>query len=158
MDCPFCEPPQERVFYQDDLILCLWDAFPVSEGHALVITRRHVVTWFDASPEEQAAVMRGVEVARAAISKRHAPDGFNIGSPKNSATMYSPPPAATRCRPNSTAHIRACAQSDTSKASPPSSSMAWAVRVGGKVGRLFIKGAISGRSEILGSLPEPVGR
>ena len=79
MDCPFCELPQERVFYQDDLICCLWDAFPVSEGHALVITRRHVATWFDASLDEQAAVMRGVEIARAEISKRHVPDGFNIG-------------------------------------------------------------------------------
>jgi diadenosine tetraphosphate (Ap4A) HIT family hydrolase len=79
MDCPFDDPPQERVFYRDNLICCLWDAYPVSEGHALVITRRHVATWFDASPEEQAAVMRGVEVARAEISKRHAPDGFNVG-------------------------------------------------------------------------------
>src|SRR6056297_620262 len=79
MDCPFCELPQERVFYQDDLILCLWDAFPVSEGHALVITRRHVATWFDASEQEQAALVRGIEIARREIEKASQPDGYNVG-------------------------------------------------------------------------------
>ena len=79
MDCPFCEPPQERVFYQDDLILCLWDAFPVSEGHALVITRRHVATWFDASPEEQAAITKGIEISRQEIEKTRKPDGYTVG-------------------------------------------------------------------------------
>ncbi|NHA14137.1 HIT family protein [Thioalkalivibrio sp. XN279] len=79
MDCPFCEPSQERVFYQDDLICCLWDAFPVSDGHALVITRRHVPTWFEATPEEQAAVTRGIEIARQEIEKTRQPDGYNVG-------------------------------------------------------------------------------
>jgi ATP adenylyltransferase len=67
------------VFYEDELVLGLWDAYPVSEGHALVITRRHVATWFDASAEEQAALMRGVEVARAEIEKARKPDGYNVG-------------------------------------------------------------------------------
>ena len=79
MDCPFCELPQERVFYQDDLICCLWDAFPVSDGHALVIARRHVATWFEANVEEQAAVMRGIEIARTEIEKTRQPDGYNVG-------------------------------------------------------------------------------
>jgi diadenosine tetraphosphate (Ap4A) HIT family hydrolase len=67
------------VFYEDALVLGLWDAYPVSEGHALVVTRRHVATWFDASPEERAAVMRGVEIARAEIEKARKPDGYNVG-------------------------------------------------------------------------------
>jgi diadenosine tetraphosphate (Ap4A) HIT family hydrolase len=37
MDCPFCDPPRDRVFYEDALVLGLWDAYPVSEGHALVM-------------------------------------------------------------------------------------------------------------------------
>ncbi len=47
MDCPFCDLPKDRVFYEDELVLCLWDAYPVSEGHALVITRRHVSVWIN---------------------------------------------------------------------------------------------------------------
>ena len=79
MDCPFCDPPKDWVFYEDELVLGLWDAYPVSEGHALVVTRRHVATWFDASAEEQAAVMRGVDIARAEIEKTRKPDGYNVG-------------------------------------------------------------------------------
>lgn len=79
MDCPFCDLPKDRVFYEDELVLCLWDAYPVSEGHALVITRRHVATWFDATAEEQVAVMQAVQNARTEIEKSCRPDGYNVG-------------------------------------------------------------------------------
>jgi ATP adenylyltransferase len=78
--CPFCElEDSERVFFYDNLIRVFWDGFPVSPGHALVVPRRHVVGWFDATPEERAALVHGLDIARAAILERYAPDGFNIG-------------------------------------------------------------------------------
>jgi diadenosine tetraphosphate (Ap4A) HIT family hydrolase len=79
MDCPFCDPPSDRVFHEDALVRCLWDAYPVSEGHALVITRRHVATWFDASAAEQAALVQGIEIARQAVERSFQPDGYNVG-------------------------------------------------------------------------------
>jgi diadenosine tetraphosphate (Ap4A) HIT family hydrolase len=79
MDCPFCDPPSDRVFHEDALVRCLWDAYPVSEGHALVITRRHVATWFEATRKEQAALVRGIEQARQKIEKSLSPDGYNVG-------------------------------------------------------------------------------
>lgn len=55
--CPFCDPrPAERIFYEDELIWGLWDGFPVSPGHALIVPRRHVATWFDATAEEGASL------------------------------------------------------------------------------------------------------
>lgn len=51
----------------------------MSPGHALVTPRRHVAGWFDASPEEQAALMRSLDIARAKILTLYEPDGFNIG-------------------------------------------------------------------------------
>jgi hypothetical protein len=30
MECPFDNPPPDRVFHEDELIVCLWDAFLVS--------------------------------------------------------------------------------------------------------------------------------
>jgi diadenosine tetraphosphate (Ap4A) HIT family hydrolase len=78
--CPFCElEGSERVFFEDSLVRALWDGFPISPGHALVVPRRHVAGWFDATPDEHAALARGLEAARAAVLERHAPDGFNIG-------------------------------------------------------------------------------
>ena len=77
--CPFCNPDQEKVFYRGERVIGLWDAFPVSPGHALLVPRRHIAEWFAASPEEQAELMRAVGVARAAIETEHQPDGYNIG-------------------------------------------------------------------------------
>jgi diadenosine tetraphosphate (Ap4A) HIT family hydrolase len=38
-----------------------------------------VASWFDATAEEQAALLAAVEIARSAILEDHSPDGFNIG-------------------------------------------------------------------------------
>ncbi len=77
--CPFCHPDPSRVFYEGNLVLGLWDGFPVSEGHALLIPRRHVPTWFDATPEERMELMGAIDIVRKNILDRFAPDGFNLG-------------------------------------------------------------------------------
>jgi superfamily II DNA or RNA helicase/HKD family nuclease/diadenosine tetraphosphate (Ap4A) HIT family hydrolase len=77
--CPFCNADPGRIFFESDLVFGLWDAFPVSDGHALLVTRRHVTSWFDATPNERLALTEGVEAVRRAIVQRPPPDGFNIG-------------------------------------------------------------------------------
>lgn len=89
MDCPFDDPPADRIFHEDELIRCIWDAFPVSEAHALVITRRHVATWFDSTSEEQAAIVRGIEIARREIENLMKPDGWNVGFNAGAAAALS---------------------------------------------------------------------
>lgn len=78
-NCPFCQPSPERTFHEDPLVLGLWDSFPVSPGHALLVPRRHTPTWFDATAAEQQELAAAVETARDAILARHRPDGFNVG-------------------------------------------------------------------------------
>jgi ATP adenylyltransferase len=77
--CPFCHPEPAWVFHEGERVLALWDAFPASPGHALVVPRRHVAGWFDATREEQRELLEAVDVARARIEASHAPDGYNIG-------------------------------------------------------------------------------
>lgn len=60
-------------------MLGLWDAFPLAPGHALLVTRRHVADWFDATDAERVALVRALDVARAIVVESYAPDGFNIG-------------------------------------------------------------------------------
>jgi diadenosine tetraphosphate (Ap4A) HIT family hydrolase len=77
--CPFCTSTPDRVFHEGMLIRGLWDGFPVSNGHALLVTRRHVPTWFDATDAERSELMASVAIARRAIEASRQPDGFNIG-------------------------------------------------------------------------------
>ena len=77
--CPFCDPQADRLFHAGRLVLGLWDQFPVSPGHALIIPRRHVGSWFEATDEERSEMMAVVAQARAAIEQIHQPDGYNLG-------------------------------------------------------------------------------
>ena len=77
--CPFCTLPGDQLFHRGRLVLGLWDQFPVSPGHALVIPRRHVASWFEATDEERIELMSVVADARAAIERIHQPDGYNLG-------------------------------------------------------------------------------
>ena len=77
--CPFCAPPAHRVAFETEGTRALWDAFPVSPGHLLVIPKRHVATWYDAEPEERNELTNALDRARDVIQERHQPDGFNIG-------------------------------------------------------------------------------
>lgn len=66
-------------------------AYPVSPGHALLVTKRHVSDWFAATPEELRELTDAVGLARAAILRRHSPDGFNIGSNVGAAAGQTVP-------------------------------------------------------------------
>nr|WP_153822551.1 DEAD/DEAH box helicase family protein [Polyangium spumosum] len=55
------------------------DLYPVSPGHTLVIPRRLIATWFDATPEEQAAIFQLVDEVKRKIDAELSPDGYNIG-------------------------------------------------------------------------------
>jgi len=68
---PFCFPAEGRIAFEDRLTRAFWDAFPVSEGHLLIVPRRHVPTWFDASEEERAAITRAIDRGRELIESRH---------------------------------------------------------------------------------------
>ena len=79
MNCPFCEPDEKRIAYRGSGFTCLWDGFPVSEGHILVVPHRHIASWFEATNEEQISLLQGVAIARQQIQDRYSPEGFNIG-------------------------------------------------------------------------------
>ena len=67
------------MFYRDPLVIGLWDGFPVTPGHVLLIPTRHVENWFEATIEERIALARAIDVARHAIESSFGADGYNIG-------------------------------------------------------------------------------
>ena len=80
-ESPFLNVAESQWLCSNALAFAISDGFPVSPGHTLVTTRRVVDTWFNATDEEQAAMMALVtEVKRrldAMLNPR--PDGYNVG-------------------------------------------------------------------------------
>lgn len=77
--CPFCRPRAVAVVREASLVLAVTDGFPVSEGHTLVVPRRHVASLFDLNEDEQAAIWAMVGDIRSELAVRLAPQGFNVG-------------------------------------------------------------------------------
>jgi diadenosine tetraphosphate (Ap4A) HIT family hydrolase len=78
-DCPFCHLEKTRIRVESEFAVAFLDGFPVTEGHTLVIPKRHVTSLFELSDEEQAAVWKLVAQVRATLIAELRPDGFNIG-------------------------------------------------------------------------------
>lgn len=77
--CPFCSPAPGRIAAESDLAIALRDNYPVTEGHTLVVTRRHVETYFDVTAEEKTALWSLVDEVKADLDREFSPDGYNIG-------------------------------------------------------------------------------
>src|SRR5690242_287275 len=77
--CPFCHCEPARILFGDDQVFAIWDAYPVSPGHLLIITNRHVADWFEATAAEQSALLGAITRGRQLILQHWAPGGFNIG-------------------------------------------------------------------------------
>ena len=65
---------------ENELAFAIEDAFPVTPGHSLVIPKREIATWWDATQAERDAIMRLVERVKAQLDTRDPrPDGYNVG-------------------------------------------------------------------------------
>lgn len=78
-DCPFCRLETNRVRLEGEFAVAFLDGFPVTEGHTLVIPKRHVASLFELPDVEQVAVWMLVAKVRALLMADIKPDGFNVG-------------------------------------------------------------------------------
>ena len=78
---PFLNIPPEKWLLSNELAFAVFDGFPVSVGHVLVLTKRLVPTWFDASPDEQQALMSLVNDVKQHLDStlQPKPAGYNVG-------------------------------------------------------------------------------
>ena len=79
MTCPFCTIEESLIVAQNTTSIAFSDAFPVTEGHTLVIPRQHVTSIFDLSDSDQAQLWQLVAQVRTLHSQQLSPVGFNIG-------------------------------------------------------------------------------
>lgn len=76
--CVFCEIVAGRapahIVHEDALSLCLLDIHPFTQGHCLVISKRHVPWWHDLSPEENTSLFQVAQTVAKRMMKTFEPD------------------------------------------------------------------------------------
>ena len=95
--CPFCHLSESRVWLTTTHSVAFFDGYPVAQGHALVIPRRHVASLFDLSAAEFADAWALVTRVRQELVERFHPDSFNVG--------VNDGPAAGQTVPHAHIHI-----------------------------------------------------
>ena len=78
--CLFCSMPADRIVASNNLAYAVKDGFPVTEGHALVIPKRHVTDFFGLTDDEVLACHQLLKKLRFTIlSEDNLVEGFNVG-------------------------------------------------------------------------------
>lgn len=79
-NCPFCHLREyNEIIAENKLAMAFIDIYPVSEGHCLIITKRHFSDAFDITIEENQAIFELTGIVKEILDKRYSPDGYNIG-------------------------------------------------------------------------------
>jgi diadenosine tetraphosphate (Ap4A) HIT family hydrolase len=76
-ECPFCQ--FANAVLERELVFAIYDRFPVTAGHMLLIPRRHVASWFDTTLDERQALLVLADDGREKLLQEYKPDGFNLG-------------------------------------------------------------------------------
>lgn len=79
-ECKFCKLYKERkIDLENELAFAFWDENPVSKGHIIFITKRHIKDFFETTEEERIALFKLIDEAKNIIDKKYKPSGYNIG-------------------------------------------------------------------------------
>ena len=73
------EKQPSKFILENELALGRFDDFPVSKGHMLFVTKRHVPTIFDTTAEEKSAIFELIDQAKKMIDEQYQPDAYNVG-------------------------------------------------------------------------------
>lgn len=77
---PFLQRPRSEWVASNDLAFAIRDKYPVTPNHTLIIPRRVVASWFEATWDERVAMLELLdEVRRLLDGGKPRPDGYNIG-------------------------------------------------------------------------------
>lgn len=78
--CVFCDKiEKERVLFSTPQWMAIYDAFPVSKGHVLLIPKQHVKDYFELPNALKEGIHYRIEDVKRALDEKFKPDGYNIG-------------------------------------------------------------------------------
>ena len=77
-DCIFCNMFEDRI-YESELLYAMYDKYPVSKGHVLIIPKEHIKTFFDADVLLRKDINTALFKIKDMLDEKYNPDGYNIG-------------------------------------------------------------------------------
>jgi diadenosine tetraphosphate (Ap4A) HIT family hydrolase len=77
--CPFCPIKDREILAEHPLAAAITDSFPLTQGHTLIVPRRHVASFFELTTNERLAMLGLLDQAKATLDTMYSPSGFNIG-------------------------------------------------------------------------------
>jgi len=78
MNCVFCAYEPGRILAENELFYAIRDKYPVTQGHTLIVSKRHCETYFDLNSAEVVALQELSILVRARLEKDYACSGFNL--------------------------------------------------------------------------------
>jgi len=79
-NCLFCENLEQRVILENHLAFAIYDKYPVTEFHSLIIPKRHCDTYFDLTQAEINSINSLLQELKNLLdSKDSSITGYNIG-------------------------------------------------------------------------------
>lgn len=82
MNCFFCDiqtDVKEEKIVETDLFFARFDNFPVVQGHAEIVSKKHVESFFELTEQELSEMYSLITKTKQIIDKKFHPDGYNIG-------------------------------------------------------------------------------
>lgn len=77
--CPFCDLDPSKPVASSPHALAIRDSYPLTEGHTLVLPRKHVASVFDLPAAELDDLWRLVARVRSDLKAELGVDAFNVG-------------------------------------------------------------------------------
>ncbi len=78
-NCFFCTQPKEKLILEDNVFFSIYDAAPVSPGHAIVVPKFHIVSFFDMLPDMASDMHAFILKVKEKVDAKYKPHGYNIG-------------------------------------------------------------------------------
>ncbi len=81
MMCIFCQKYKNHkdIVYENNTVFVIYDSFPVSKGHCLIIPKRHIPDYFSINKEELNDIDTAIKEIKKILDDTNHPDGYNMG-------------------------------------------------------------------------------
>ena len=78
--CVFCgEIEKDRVLFETRKWIAMYDKYPVSKGHVLLIPKKHYETFFDLPEQLTNSIQYWIKHIKNILDDKYHPSGYNIG-------------------------------------------------------------------------------